>query len=292
VHVNNLNPCSDGNACTVGDTCGGGFCVGGAAPNCNDGNPCTDDSCDPASGCNHLDNNAPCNDGLSCTTGDTCKNGACAGNPSPPDCTEPKGTDFYRQLCALGHAEEELSPATLACVAGWSTFRSVVSVSDVCGVLNPNPSGDTCKQAEAQLMAAVLNVCKGRLALDEPIRSSCTDHTTVGSSLLDANQLLANPSRTSDDCSRAQCETKELNSGTAAGMGTLTANRTAQGVRLDWSAPPFRAGWPAPSGYTVWRRPRGTATFSAIAVATDPMYNDASVPAGIDYEYQVTTVRP
>src|SRR5207244_13230758 len=41
--------CDDGNACTTGDTCSGGVCVGGAH-GCDVGNPCTDDSCDPATG--------------------------------------------------------------------------------------------------------------------------------------------------------------------------------------------------------------------------------------------------
>src|SRR5262249_36416696 len=82
-HVNNTAPCSDGNACTTGDTCSGGVCVGGPAPNCNDNNPCTDDSCDPATGCKHVNNTAPCNDGNACTTNDTCSGGTCVGGPAP-----------------------------------------------------------------------------------------------------------------------------------------------------------------------------------------------------------------
>jgi hypothetical protein len=44
--------CSDGNACTEGDHCSAGNCV--AAPlDCNDNIPCTVDTCDQTSGCQH-----------------------------------------------------------------------------------------------------------------------------------------------------------------------------------------------------------------------------------------------
>lgn len=71
--------CDDGNACTVGDKCGSGICAGGPEPNCNDGNPCTDDSCAPATGCVHENNQEPCEDGDVCTTDDLCAQGQCAG---------------------------------------------------------------------------------------------------------------------------------------------------------------------------------------------------------------------
>ena len=47
---------------------------------CNDNNPCTDDSCDPSTGCIHTNNANPCDDGSACTTGDACGGtGVCAG---------------------------------------------------------------------------------------------------------------------------------------------------------------------------------------------------------------------
>ncbi|MFQ5479240.1 MAG: hypothetical protein ACE5E4_11560, partial [Candidatus Binatia bacterium] len=79
--------CDDGSACTTGDTCISGICVGGAAPDCNDGNPCTDDSCNPASGCASVANAAPCDDGNPCTAGDVCAAGVCAGG-SPSNCDD------------------------------------------------------------------------------------------------------------------------------------------------------------------------------------------------------------
>ena len=71
--------CDDGDVCTVVDKCLQGECAAGVEVNCNDGNPCTDDSCTPESGCIHLDNDLACNDGDVCTTGDQCAGGACLG---------------------------------------------------------------------------------------------------------------------------------------------------------------------------------------------------------------------
>ena len=78
LNVNNTAPCDDGDACTTADTCSAGACVGGAPPNCDDANVCTDDSCDSATGC--VNTNAPCDDGDACTTADTCSAG-CVGGP-------------------------------------------------------------------------------------------------------------------------------------------------------------------------------------------------------------------
>jgi len=71
-HTNNTDPCNDGNACTTGDACGGGSCHGGPPTNCDDGNACTADSCDPSTGCGHTP--IVCDDGLFCTD-DSCDPG-------------------------------------------------------------------------------------------------------------------------------------------------------------------------------------------------------------------------
>ena len=82
IHVHNEEDCDDGNACTVGDKCATGACVYGGLLNCDDDNPCTNDSCDPATGCIHLLNTAPCNDGDLCTVNDACDLGECVGQGS------------------------------------------------------------------------------------------------------------------------------------------------------------------------------------------------------------------
>ncbi|NMB75069.1 MAG: lamin tail domain-containing protein [Myxococcales bacterium] len=75
-HLNNTLSCNDGDACTVSDVCSNGLCVGQPLT-CDDHNLCTDDSCDPASGCLYLpDDTNACSDGDNCTT-DICSGGAC-----------------------------------------------------------------------------------------------------------------------------------------------------------------------------------------------------------------------
>ena len=44
-------PCSVGDACTVGDRCESGVCTAGSPLSCDDGDICTDDTCDSRLGC-------------------------------------------------------------------------------------------------------------------------------------------------------------------------------------------------------------------------------------------------
>ncbi len=88
--------CNDGSACTSEDKCSDKAQCVGKEKNCGDGNACTDDPCDAASGkCSHINSTAPCDDGNGCTAGDTCKGGKCvSGQPTVCDdknsCTSDK----------------------------------------------------------------------------------------------------------------------------------------------------------------------------------------------------------
>jgi hypothetical protein len=100
-----LAPLPDGASCTNADTCHPGTCQAGACDSqllaCDDGNACTDDGCDPGTGCAHAPTAGLCEDGDPCTTGDKCLNGSCAagsatpcddGNPCTDDgCAKPEG---------------------------------------------------------------------------------------------------------------------------------------------------------------------------------------------------------
>ncbi len=70
--------CDDDDACSSSDTCKAtGFCGGTKPTDCDDGNACTEDSCDSKQGCAHKAlSQTMCNDGDVCTKGDTCLNGA------------------------------------------------------------------------------------------------------------------------------------------------------------------------------------------------------------------------
>jgi hypothetical protein len=84
----NGSVCSDNDACTTNDACSGGSCVSGPPLTCDDGNVCTNDSCNPATGCVFTNNTAPCSDGNVCTQGDTCNSGACQSG-APTSCNPP-----------------------------------------------------------------------------------------------------------------------------------------------------------------------------------------------------------
>ncbi len=131
-YTNVTGGCDDGNLCTTGDTCLDGVCVGAPiscpdadvcdgvnvcdpgnglctpapAPDCDDGNPCTDDSCHPILGCQHTNNTSACDDGSLCTFGDVCANGTCAG--TPVTCADPDPCDGV----------ETCDPGTGGCIVG------------------------------------------------------------------------------------------------------------------------------------------------------------------------------
>jgi hypothetical protein len=88
--------CPDGDLCNGGETCQAGSCTAGTPPNCDDGNVCTDDSCDSGTGCQHpaVPDGSSCADGTVCNGDETCQGGSCAsgtaldcddGNPCTTD---------------------------------------------------------------------------------------------------------------------------------------------------------------------------------------------------------------
>ena len=56
---------------------------------CDDGDPCTDDLCDSALGCQNTDNTLPCDDGDACTD-DYCDpdSGRCVNEPNNENCDD------------------------------------------------------------------------------------------------------------------------------------------------------------------------------------------------------------
>lgn len=67
--------CPDGDLCNGDETCNGfGSCVAGDPPAVSDGNSCTTDACDPATGVSH----ATLPDGTTCSGVGTCTGGSCS----------------------------------------------------------------------------------------------------------------------------------------------------------------------------------------------------------------------
>ena len=93
VPVDNDTSCSDGNMCTAPDTCQDGDCVSGPEIVCDDKDPCTEDSCDPASGCVY--------DPVDASTTITCGVGECFREVQ-------KCTDGKLNECTPGEKSQEV----------------------------------------------------------------------------------------------------------------------------------------------------------------------------------------
>ena len=101
----NGHPCDDGSICTTSDHCQAGQCTG-TAVSCNDGNPCTDDICDPLDGCQYPEaDGTPCNDGNACTDQDQCVAGICMGQASKCDDGNPCTLDSCNAQGGCIHTE-------------------------------------------------------------------------------------------------------------------------------------------------------------------------------------------
>ena len=75
-------PCTTTDPCVVNGQCDGKTtCKSTTVVTCNDGNPCTDDSCISGVGCVGTANTKTCTDGNGCTSSDACAGGLCSGKP-------------------------------------------------------------------------------------------------------------------------------------------------------------------------------------------------------------------
>lgn len=156
--------CSDGNACTI-DECdlATGSCVNEhPLVDCNDGNLCTIDSCDPNTGC--VNTQVNCDDSNACTT-DTCNNGSCIN--APIDCGE-------GQLCdtALGCYDPcggvVCEPINQCHELGQCEFPGECAQGQpkadgtACDDLNQNTEGDQCIAGTCTgTQVAVPEICDG-----------------------------------------------------------------------------------------------------------------------------------
>ncbi len=161
LHSPTPGDCDDNNPCTTKDACGGGKCVGTTPPDCNDQNVCTTDYCDPASGCVHLLNSAPCDDDNLCTTKDQCNLGECAGgpalsctdgNPCTDDgCNAATGCTFTPNTTPCDDANACTEGDT--CKSGWC-----VGVASSCDDLNPC-TADSCDPGVGCLHLPAAGAC-------------------------------------------------------------------------------------------------------------------------------------
>ncbi|MEK6674638.1 MAG: hypothetical protein AABZ47_03170 [Planctomycetota bacterium] len=159
--------CDDGLRCNGAETCNqaNGQCVPGVAPNCNDNNFCTADSCSEAAPGNGCVNDAAAQNGAACGNGsdtdcdnpDTCLNGICAtnnepggtpcGNPASGECDNAdtcNGTGTCNSNNIAGACSSDGNACTNDVCAAGSCAHNPVSNGTACDDgLNCN-NGETC----------------------------------------------------------------------------------------------------------------------------------------------------
>ena len=151
-------PCDDGSACTSSDACQlSGSCVGSAVI-CDDGKPCTVDSCGPTSGCKHTaaPSTQACDDGSACTTGDKCTGGTCVGVAKVCDDGKPCTIDGCDKLSGCTAVENAGSCDDAdACTEGDKCAGGKCSgTKKVCDDGNPCTT-DSCALAKGCTQTAV-----------------------------------------------------------------------------------------------------------------------------------------
>jgi hypothetical protein len=169
--------CTDLESCTAADHCLAGACIGGARVSCDDGDPCTDDTCDNG-GCKHTPNTGPCDDGNACTKADTCAAGRCVGGQSVCECAGDAD-------CAP-FDDGDACNGVLTCVSGFCRAAAESAVvcppsenpcvynrcspaSGVCAEV-PKPNGAGCNDANACTAA---DACQDGVCAGTPL--ACAD---------------------------------------------------------------------------------------------------------------------
>ncbi|MCB9786498.1 MAG: hypothetical protein H6744_07365 [Deltaproteobacteria bacterium] len=153
--------CTDHDACTTGDVCKSGTCSG-ALLDCDDGNPCTVDSCSATSGCRNVQGFGPCEDGNPCTGGEICVSSLCKQGKDICGCTVQADCDFLEGgdlcggdwKCVGGHCQLDeatiitCTPTTNPCKTTQCTGGACVDVDkpdlDPCDDGNPCTVNDSC----------------------------------------------------------------------------------------------------------------------------------------------------
>ena len=160
------------NECDVAATCtgvAGQACPANPPKDCSDGNVCTTDTCDPATGCEHANNTDSCDDGDACTTADRCVDGSCAGGPAP-NCDD-------GNLCT-----DDSCDSAIGCV----NENNTVSCDDgLFCTSNDTCSGGVCVGAETTCDDS--NPCTDDTCVEEGQTCTYKDNGSCGTSLRDFN---------------------------------------------------------------------------------------------------------
>ena len=173
--------CSDHDACTTGDTCLNGACTPLGNLSCEDGNPCTDDSCDPVEGCQRSFNSNPCNDGNACTTDDICVQGVCTGDAGHCADDDPCTIDG----CSVSGSCYHLADIGAACDDGDPCTQYDICTADGCnGVTQSCDDGNPCTEDTCDGQGGCSHQPLSGVACDDgspcTVNDMCSDGVCLG----------------------------------------------------------------------------------------------------------------
>ncbi len=170
IPLENDSPCSDDNMCTLNDTCQDGECISGPAKDCADDNPCTRDTCNPATGsCAHV----PTSETITCGLGECLREVPKCTNNVPNECIpgEPKVEvcDGKDNDCD-GETDEDNPGGGEECDTGWEGICKAGTKICTNGKLvctrNLEPTDEICNGLD--------NNCDGRIdEWDERVGKEC-----------------------------------------------------------------------------------------------------------------------
>ncbi len=216
-------PCDDANVCTSGDACNGlGACVGTpvqdcckTAADCNDGNPCTKDTCEVATGkCRYeaIANGTPCDaDGNGCTQGDQCLAGSCVAGP-PVVCQSDPSPCVQKTCRSTGPntfvCDTAYSDPSVPCDDGkFCTVGDHCDGQGACVAGGPRDCGSAATTCQEAVCSEVQQKC---LITNKPDGSPCSDNDgcTLGDVCAGGDCIpgeAADCSSYSDACNMGEC---------------------------------------------------------------------------------------
>lgn len=219
------------------------------------GNPCMRDSCDASTGCVSTPVDGSCSDNQSCTVGDTCSNGVCAGelDSQMAGCVD---------LCPNDNTKS--APGVCGCGVPEDTFDSdndgTIDCMDAC-------PDDQCRTAgEVTCTAGALERCmadtQGCLSL---VSTTCSGGYCFTPNSCGAVTITDWGASAEGNVDRVGIDGQ----GNAFVVGTTSAN--LNGASLYGEADAFLTKW-SPTATRQWTRLFGTSTLDygqAVAVRTD-----------------------
>ena len=175
-------------ACLIDQECTAGVCGGGKLKSCDDGNGCTDETCDSDIGCISTANTAPCDDKDECTTGDVCGDTLCQG--ASVECND--GNPCTDDSCSKEDGCQAV-PNSAACDDGEPCTSGDVCVDSQC----TGPAPTVCDDA---VDCTVDSCVDGAGCVHVPNHAACADDNPCNEPFCDPVIVGCTDSFNSDGC--------------------------------------------------------------------------------------------